>query len=78
MLDILPLREDGNPELVRELQRRRYADVGLVDKVIELDNQWRETRSKLNYLNKDYNVVKKDIGGLMKKKETPPPVYPPT
>jgi hypothetical protein len=31
----------GDPELVRESQRRRYADVGLVDKVIELDNEWR-------------------------------------
>lgn len=32
----------GDPELVRESQRRRYADVGLVDKVLELDVQWRE------------------------------------
>lgn len=31
----------GNPELIRESQRRRYADVSLVDKVIELDNEWR-------------------------------------
>ncbi len=32
----------GDPELVRESQRRRYADVGLVDKVVELDGQWRD------------------------------------
>lgn len=32
----------GNPELVRESQRRRYADVSLVDKVLELDAKWRE------------------------------------
>lgn len=32
----------GDPELLRESQRRRYADVGLVDKVIELDQQWRQ------------------------------------
>ena len=31
----------GNPELIRESQRRRYADVSLVDQVIELDNEWR-------------------------------------
>jgi len=31
----------GNPELVRESQRRRFADPGLVDQVIELDSQWR-------------------------------------
>jgi hypothetical protein len=26
---------------VRESQRRRFADVGLVDKVVQLDNDWR-------------------------------------
>jgi len=31
----------GNPELVRESQRRRFADPKLVDEVIELDGQWR-------------------------------------
>lgn len=31
----------GNPELVRESQRRRFADVTLVDKVIQLDQEWR-------------------------------------
>ena len=32
----------GDPELVRESQRRRYADISLVDKVVELDRQWRD------------------------------------
>jgi hypothetical protein len=32
----------GNPDVVRESQRRRYADVSLVDKVLELDLKWRE------------------------------------
>ena len=32
----------GNPELVRESQRRRFADPGLVDRVIELDAKWRD------------------------------------
>ena len=43
MLDIVLFRKDqgGNPDLVRESQRRRYADVGLVDKVIEYDSEWR-------------------------------------
>ena len=33
MLDIVLFRKDqgGNPDLVRESQRRRYADVTLVD-----------------------------------------------
>lgn len=32
----------GNPELVRESQRRRFADPKVVDEVIELDGQWRD------------------------------------
>ena len=31
----------GDPERVRESQRRRFADVGLVDQVIEHDKRWR-------------------------------------
>lgn len=43
MLDIVLFREDqgGNPNLVRESQRRRYKDVKVVDTVIELDTKWR-------------------------------------
>jgi len=39
MLDILLFREDkgGNPELIRESQRRRNAPVETVDEVIALD-----------------------------------------
>jgi len=32
----------GDPEVIRESQRRRFADVSLVDKVLELDSKWRE------------------------------------
>ena len=43
MLDITLFRVDqgGNPDLIRESQKRRYADVTLVDKVIEYDGEWR-------------------------------------
>ena len=45
MLDITLFRVDqgGNPDMVRESQRRRYADVTLVDKVIEQDEEWRKS-----------------------------------
>lgn len=43
MLDILLFREKGgDPEKIRESQRRRYAKVELVDEVIELDKAWRQ------------------------------------
>jgi hypothetical protein len=47
MLDILLFRADqgGNPDLVRESQRKRYADVTLVDKVIEYDSEWRKSEA---------------------------------
>ena len=32
----------GNPDLIRESQRRRFADVTLVDKIVDLDKQWRD------------------------------------
>lgn len=48
-LDILLLRkdnEDGNPEAVRESQRRRFAPVELVDEIIKLDEEWRKSKCK--------------------------------
>ena len=45
MLDINLFRAEkgGNPDAIRESQRRRYAKVELVDEVIELDKKWRES-----------------------------------
>ena len=46
MLDINLFREEkGNdPEIIRESQRRRFADVDLVDEVINLDKEWRQRK----------------------------------
>ena len=43
MLDILSFIEEkgGNPELIRESQRRRHAPVEVVDQVITLYDGWR-------------------------------------
>ena len=73
MLDIQLFRVDqgGNPDLVRESQRRRYADVGLVDAVIEIDSSWRETRGQLDDAKKAKNATQKLITECHKKKEAP-------
>lgn len=44
MLDILSFIEEkgGNPELIRESQRRRHAPVEVVDEVIALYDVWRK------------------------------------
>jgi len=74
MLDVQLFRTDqgGDPELVRESQRRRYADVGLVDTVIDYDSQWRQTRGQLDVAKKELRLTQKAIGEYFKKKETPP------
>jgi len=41
-------KEDGDPDAVRESQRKRFASVEIVDEVIELDDLWR--RSKISSL----------------------------
>jgi seryl-tRNA synthetase len=47
MLDINLFRADkgGNPDIIRESQRSRFAPVELVDEVIALDKAWRESKS---------------------------------
>ena len=44
VLDLDLFREDkgGDPEKVRESQRKRFKDPSYVDKVIEADTKWRK------------------------------------
>jgi len=57
---------------VRESQRRRYADVSLVDQVIEHDSEWRKTRGVLDDAKKAKNKTQTAITEFHKKKEAPP------
>ncbi|RZC41580.1 serine--tRNA ligase, cytoplasmic, partial [Asbolus verrucosus] len=68
-LDLFRTDKGGNPEKVRENQRKRFKDVGLVDKVVQADSTWRQLRHKADNLNKFKNVCSKEIGEKMKKKE---------
>ena len=52
MLDINLLRAEkgGNPDVVRESQRRRYAkDSNMVDEVIAVDVEWRQAQFQVRY-----------------------------
>jgi len=44
VLDIELFRADkgGDPEKIRESQRKRFKDVTLVDRVVEADSRWRK------------------------------------
>ena len=46
VLDIELFRADkgGDPEKIRDCQRKRYKDVTLVDRVVETDNKWRKCK----------------------------------
>ena len=66
MIDIKLIRT--NPELVKENIKKKFQDskLELVDKVIELDKQYRETKVACDNLRNTRNVKSKEIGGLMK------------
>ena len=66
MIDIKLIRT--NPELVKENIKKKFQDskLELVDKVIELDKQYRETKLTCDNLRNTRNVKSKEIGGLMK------------
>lgn len=69
-LDLFRADKDGDPEKIRENQRKRYKDVGLVDTVVEQDLLWRRLRHEADNLNKLKNVCSKEIGLKMKSKES--------
>ncbi|KAK7860501.1 serine--tRNA ligase [Quercus suber] len=69
MLDHNLFREDrddinNNPNLVRESQRPRYADVDIVDQIIHLDKQRRQCQYELDNLRQEFNKINKEIARL--------------
>ncbi|TNJ28581.1 Seryl-tRNA synthetase [Giardia muris] len=68
VLDIALFRKakGGDPEVVRESQRRRYASVELVDKVIALDEAWVAKNYELNQLSKEANQLSKSFAAAKK------------
>lgn len=41
-LDLFRTDKGGDPEIVRETQRKRFKDVTLVDKLVAADTEWRK------------------------------------
>ncbi len=66
MIDIKFLRE--NPEAVKENIRKKFQDgkLPLVDEVIELDKESRQTQQEADDLRANRNKISKEIGALMK------------
>ena len=74
-LDINTIRayKGGDPEKVRESQRRRFADVALVDKVIAEDEEWRRLVALADDKRGEKNAKQKEITALKKAKAEVPP-----
>ena len=67
MLDMKFLRTE--PDIVRENIRKKFQDekLPLVDEVLEMDKQYREAKTRGDYLRSQRNSISKQIGGLMGK-----------
>ena len=65
MLDIKLIR--SNPELVKENIKKKFQDekLPLVDKVLELDAQFRASKGRGDELRQQRNTISKEIGKLM-------------
>ncbi len=65
MIDIKFLRT--NPDIVKENIRKKFQDekLELVDKVIQLDEQYRAIKTTCDELRSQMNKISKQIGGLM-------------
>ena len=70
-LDINLFRAEsgGNPESIRESQRRRFASVELVDEIIAKDERWRFLTGTVDNLRKKRNAVQKDVATKKKANE---------
>ena len=69
MLDMKLIRT--NPELVKENIKKKFQDekLELVDKVVELDKLYRETKVECDSLRNQRKVKSKEIGTLMAQKK---------
>ena len=67
MIDLqqLQVEKGGNPEVVRESQRKRFASVELVDEVLSLYKNWVTLEFQLNQMQQEVNAIQKVITCLL-------------
>lgn len=73
MLDITAflVERGGNPEKIKESQKKRGDSVEIVDEIISDYKNWTKIRFSLDALNKNLNATQKQIGQKFKNKEDP-------
>lgn len=65
-LDLFRPDKGGDPDRIRANARKRFDNEATVEKVIDLDGQWRKLRWSLDQLNKAKNTISKEYGIRMK------------
>ena len=60
-MDLLREEKGGRPDLVRENELNRFKSVERVDKIIELDKRWRQTRFNGDNWNKVKRIVSTQV-----------------
>lgn len=68
-IDLLRPEKGGNIDLVRQSEKNRYKDTKVIDKIIDLDNEWRKARFTGDQLNRLRNMCSKAVGEKKKAKE---------
>jgi seryl-tRNA synthetase len=56
----------GDPEKIRESQKKRNADVGLVDQVIQLFDEHQKIQYAATQIGSNINNIQKQIGQIKK------------
>lgn len=56
----------GNPDAIRESQRRRFASVEMVDEIIAKDDRWRFLTGTIDNIRKERNTVQKEVANKKK------------
>ena len=67
MLDINLVRE--NPEIIKKSEKKRHRDPAIVDKVLELDQDWKKELKVMETLKHQRNVVSEEINQAKKAKK---------
>ena len=76
-IDDFRVYKGGDPDAIRESERRRFNDVGRVDEIIKLDEQWRKMRGDVDDMRKEKGKISKQIPARKKAKELRDEMYKP-
>ncbi|KAF6778197.1 hypothetical protein AHF37_02175 [Paragonimus kellicotti] len=69
-IDLFRIEKGGDPEKIRDNERKRFRDTCKVDKVVDTDECWRKARFNGDLFNKVKNICSKTIAKKFKAKET--------